>query len=532
MHSIQLRAFILLLLVFALVLAFSTHFSGKAERTLVESLMEARAKDTADFYFDSVNAMMLTGTMQQRSLIRKKVLLQPNILDARIIRAPAVVQTFGEGDPEQKPMDTLDHQALAGQRQLTIEEVEGERRLTLVEPMRAGKDVRGVNCLACHQVEEGTVLGAVRVSYTLGPLDKQVNANLLSAALVNSAIAMAGLLLVGYLMRKWLFERLRMLGEAFERIRQDADLAAQIPVHGHSEIDVLARHFNHMMNQFQQTMVKVTHSNGRLGEAASRLEKLATETGRAVEEEGLSLEQLVEEIAQVASLARQVEQQAADAAEASNVANEKANHAQGMAESTIEGIRSMHTQITDAASIIQSLDEHSKHVSQVLGVIKGIAEQTNLLALNAAIEAARAGEAGRGFAVVADEVRALARRTQESAGEIESMIASLVAETDKAVIGMEAASQQAGEGVQRTQAAIDALKDISQRVQQLNRNNQTVLSVSERQKSVTEQARAQLSELEQLMKVVHEDAEASSKLSELLLELYQKLEKDLGRFRY
>ncbi len=532
MQTIQSRVFLFLLLVFALVLGFSIHFSGRAERGLVESLMSARARDTADFYFDIVNTMMLTGTMNQRALVRKKVLLQPHITEARIIRAPAVVEVFGPGEPEQQAVDALDRKALAGEEQLQIVDTEQGRRLTLIEPMRAGKDERGVNCLACHAVPEGTVLGAVRVSYDLSALDAEVDANLFTAALINSGIALAGLLLVWWFMRRWLFDRLQMLGKAFERIRVDSDLSAQIPVEGRDEIAMLAGHFNHMMQQFQQIMLKINSSNGQLGQAAVRLEKLAVETGNAVNEESEALQGLVAEIVQVAELARKVQQEAQEAADASGSASEQARHAQGMTEGTIQGIQQMHAHIKDAAAIIATLDGHSQNVSKVLDVIKGIAEQTNLLALNAAIEAARAGEAGRGFAVVADEVRALAQRTQESTEEIAQTIAALVAETDRAVAGMEVASDKAGEGVQRAQEAIDALQDISQRVQQLNQNNRTVLAVSQQQKEVSEQARQQLEQLEKLMRVVERDARDSSGVSEQLLALYQQLEKDLARFRY
>ncbi len=532
MQSIQVRLFLFLILVFSLVLGFSIHFSGRAERALVEELMEARARDTADFYFDSVNTMMLTGTMSQRDLIRKKVLLQPHITEARILRSPAITSAFGEGGPEQKPVDALDHKALAGETQIQVDWKNGNRRLTLVLPMKAGKDVRGVNCLACHAVDEGTVLGAVRVSYDLGPLDEKVAANLLSAGLINSGIAITGLLLVGLAMRRWLFDRLKTLGEAFERIRRDSDLAAQVPLKGNDEIDALARHFNHMMQQFQQIMQKINGSNGHLGESAARLEKLAEETRQAVGKESDALNVLVEEILQVAELARQVQQQAAGAAAASGEANEKAQHAQGMTAGTIQGIQRMHEQIKDAATIISTLDEHSRNVSKVLDVIKGIAEQTNLLALNAAIEAARAGEAGRGFAVVADEVRALAQRTQESTGEIEQLIATLVEETERAVQGMEAASVQASEGVNRAQEAIDALRDISQRVQQINDTNTEVLKASEQQVNYSQQARAQLEQLQKLMEVVEHDARASDDVSQRLMRLYQQLREDLARFSY
>ncbi len=532
MQSIQVRLFAFLSLVFALVLGLSLHFSAEGERVLVEELVSARARDTADFYFDSINTMMLTGTMAQRELIRKKVLLQPNILDARIVRAPAVTEVFGPGNPEQKPVDEHDRRALAGEAYLHIGEQDGRRVLTLVQPMRAGKDERGVNCLACHTVKEGTVLGAVRVSYDLEPLDRKVSRNLFVSGSINTAIAVAGLLLVGLAMRRWLFDRLHVLGAAFERIRSESDLSAQVPVKGGGEVDRLARHFNAMMRQFQQTMGRVGSSNSQLGDSAGKLQQTSDEMRRAVDDESQAVDQLAERIEKMAQLAEQVRSRASNAVEASGTTKARASDAQGMTKGTIDGIRSMHERIQEAAAIIANLDQHSQNVSKVLDVIKGIAEQTNLLALNAAIEAARAGEAGRGFAVVADEVRALASRTQQSAGEIEQMIAALVAETDRAVAGMEVASRQASEGVQRSREAIDALRDISERVQQIHRDNERVLQVSETQMQSGQEALEQLQRLQQLTEVVEKDAGLSSEVSQELYALYKKLEQDLGRFRF
>ncbi|QKQ26467.1 hypothetical protein [Candidatus Reidiella endopervernicosa] len=155
-----------LLAVFVTVLIASLWHSFKSTHSLVESAITQQTTDMADSYFDTINAMMLTGNMTNRQILQKKLLERPNVLEARIIRGEGIAKLFGAGFEDQKPVDELDRRALAGEA--VIEDVDGEEGsyLTVVTPLRASADYRGTNCLLCHQVPEGTVLGAVRVSYS------------------------------------------------------------------------------------------------------------------------------------------------------------------------------------------------------------------------------------------------------------------------------------------------------------------------------------------------------------------------------
>jgi len=232
---------------------------------------------------------------------------------------------------------------------------------------------------------------------------------------------------------------------------------------------------------------------GRIGDASQRLSGHAQALARDIQSShGSTLEQQAEtdqvaaaiqqmsaSVAQVASNA----QQASEAADQVGSETREGHHLVGESRSAVLRLAD---ELARATEVILHLESHSTEISTVLEVIRGIADQTNLLALNAAIEAARAGEQGRGFAVVADEVRGLAQRTQQSTNEIQRMISNLQDGARNAVTVMQQSSQQAEDSVQQVQQAADALAGISQRVGRITQMSQQIASAVEEQSSVSE----------------------------------------------
>ncbi|MCW8919232.1 MAG: methyl-accepting chemotaxis protein [Gammaproteobacteria bacterium] len=518
--------------VFVLVLLIALYHTASNERELILTVVEQQTKDTADTYFDSINAMMLTGTMEQRQIIRDKVLARPNVVEARIIRGDKVSDVYGAGKEHETIQDELDRQAIAGQPVLEIGQGETGRILTVINPILASRDYRGTDCLLCHQVPENTVLGAVRISYSLAELDEMVNGNLLESTVIHIIMFAIGLALIVYLLRRVVTDRINRLRHVFEDIERDSDLTLAIDYVGlHDEIGGMARAFNSMLNTFRGSMREVSGSTGRLAAAAQRVASVSEETLSGVLAQQTETDMVATAMNEMNSTVQEVAANAARTAEASHGAKGEASNGALVSSHALGGIAMLMSEIEAAAGVIQKLDNDSASIGMVLDVIKGIAGQTNLLALNAAIEAARAGEAGRGFAVVADEVRTLASRSQKSAEEIESMIARLQAGAREAVQAMEDSRAKAQESEEQVEAAAESLGMIAGEVSTINDMNTQIATAAEEQTAVAEEINRNIATITQVADQTAEGARHSAQISEELVQLASNLETLVSRFR-
>lgn len=531
LSSIQTRIVALLSVIFSLVLFFSLWHSLSAQKSLVEDVVTRQASDAAAFYFDSINTMMLTGTMNNRGLLSKKMLLQPNVREARILRGEGITKIFGDGEAGQLAQDDLDRRALAGESVHLIKDTDNGRELTIIEPMKNGKDIRGVNCMMCHITPDGETLGAVRVTYALEELDKKVSANLWENIVGNGFFTFAGLFALIFSIRRWVMKPLRAMGQAFDQIRNESDLSKRIEIHREDEIGLLAHHFNQLQERFSESIHHVSSSTDALSNAADELQFNAQETRQAVDAQTDAVNEMNEAIEEVEKRSEGVKKDASKTAQASKEADEEANRGKQIIKKTISGIQDMMQQINRSSGVIESLDEKSRNVGSVLDVIKGIAEQTNLLALNAAIEAARAGESGRGFAVVADEVRSLAIRTQESTGEIESLIEILQHETKEAVSNMNLASEKAENGVELAAETSAALEVITSKVSNISILNEQMAHAASRQSESMRAVSNNVISIRDMASMTESHSENAAALSLKLVELSNQLDENVSTFK-
>lgn len=522
--------------VFLFVLVIALYHTAKNERELILTVVEQQTKDAADSYFDSINTMMLLGKMDKREIARNKVLSRPNVVDARIIRGKAISDMYGEGMGHEEIADELDRRALNGEQVIEITKTATGRELTVVNPVIATSkplDEAGTTCLMCHPTaSENMVVGAVRIAYSLDELDARVNSNLMGSMIMYLLLFTAGLSLIVYLLRRVVTSRINRLRRVFEEIEQDANLTHEIECTDlHDEIGGMARAFNSMLRKFRDSMHEVSSSTRLLTEAAERVASVSEETLNGVLTQQTETDMVATAMNEMNATVQEVATNAARTADASREAKSEATNGALVSTHALGGIAMLMGEIDEAAGVIQKLDTDSANIGMVLDVIKGIAEQTNLLALNAAIEAARAGEAGRGFAVVADEVRTLASRSQKSAEEIEKMIAKLQAGAREAVQAMEGSRAKAQESEEQVEAAAESLGMIAGEVSTINDMNTQIATAAEEQTAVAEEINRNISTITEVADQTAEGARHSAQISEELVKLAADLEKLVSRFR-
>ncbi|MBC8998637.1 MULTISPECIES: methyl-accepting chemotaxis protein [unclassified Pseudomonas] len=277
------------------------------------------------------------------------------------------------------------------------------------------------------------------------------------------------------------------LNRAVEAARTIADgnLTKLIEVDGKDEPARLLEALAAMQTNLRKTIEQIAGSATQLGAAAEELSAVTEEASRGLQQQNNEIEQAATAVNEMTAAVEEVARNAVSTSEASNQSTHAAREGRDQVVKTVDAIQTMTHDVQNTAQMIEGLATQGRDIGKVLDVIRAIAEQTNLLALNAAIEAARAGEAGRGFAVVADEVRALAHRTAQSTQEIEKMVAGIQNGTGEAVSSMQQSNQRTQSTLEMARAAGVALEQITQSIHQINERNLVIASASEEQAQVS-----------------------------------------------
>lgn len=281
----------------------------------------------------------------------------------------------------------------------------------------------------------------------------------------------------------------RSIDRVIDRLRdiaqENGDLTVRLRTGQHDEIGDLVKWFNTFMDKLQTVIQQIVEAAPPLANLATDVKNLSGDMTTTLEEQHRSVGESKHNIELMSQSVTSIAENAAEAASAAKVADEEAEKGKKIVAGTVEGIQRLSSNITDAAAAISKLREDATSVNVVLDVIKGIAEQTNLLALNAAIEAARAGEQGRGFAVVADEVRGLASRTQESTEEIVAILGQLRHASEAAVDTMSASTSAVEKSVLEANQAGDSLHVITDTVNTINAMNEQIATATEEQQQIS-----------------------------------------------
>ena len=323
---------------------------------------------------------------------------------------------------------------------------------------------------------------------------------------------------------------LQALGDTLHEIAQ-GELSHEVIVTSNDEIGKLQSAMKATVDQLRDMMTEINLVTEQLNSSAHQMSSIADTTNTGVVRQQSETDQVATAINEMAATVQEVARNATEAASAATNADFDSKAGKKVVDETIHSIDNLAGGIDKAATVINKLEVESNNIGTVLDVIKNIAEQTNLLALNAAIEAARAGEQGRGFAVVADEVRTLASRTQSSTQEIETMIEQLQVQASDAVTVMNESQTRASESVEHARNAGTSLDAISSAVSTINDMNIQIATATEEQSTVTEEINNNIVNISQIAESSTEGAKLITNATNELNQLALNLQALVGRFK-
>lgn len=530
--SVRFKMNVTICLIFIVVAALIMSFTYVNDRQKNLDLSIAQVESMNTFYFDALNTLMLTGTMSERSILREKMLRRPGVLEVRVNRGDPVNHQYGDGFQEERPVDDLDRRGLLGEEVIEVGEHQGQRTITVVMPYKATEDTRGVNCLNCHTVPSGSVNGAIRITYSLEQADTLAMTKFWKQFAVIVSLFVIGLLTVSVLMNRVVAQPIRSVVERIRDIAEgEGDLTLKLDERSNDELGELAKWFNVFVSKLRHMIQDINGYASQLTDSAEHMSSVTQQTTIGVKRQQSETDQVATAMNQMSATVQEVARNASAAAGAANEADTEANKGKGVVKETISAIDSLAAEVEKAAQVIQKLEEDSNGIGVVLDVIRGIAEQTNLLALNAAIEAARAGEQGRGFAVVADEVRTLAQRTQHSTQEIRSIIERLQSGAKDAVEVMVQGKTQASRSVEQAAKAglsLDAITDVVTTITDMNTQ---IASAAEEHSSVAEEINRNVVNISEVANRTANDATEVAQSTQQLSKLADDLQSLLSHFK-
>lgn len=394
------------------------------------------------------------------------------------------------------------------------------------------------------RTEIGPILSAIDNDLNALVDDQRNQIDRHSSALRDQAKATTGLvssllvvgLLVGILVA-WLTTRiitrpLKIAVAAMKDIAEgEGDLTQRLAVNGRDEIASLAKGFNQFASNIQQLLHEVSSSADQIASSAQAMDDVSSTAEQNIQRQNAETEQISTAVEEMSVTAREVAQNAELTSEAARQADAETHSGRQVVNTALDAVSDLANETQAAAQAIEKLGNDIEGISSVIDVIRGVAEQTNLLALNAAIEAARAGEQGRGFAVVADEVRTLASRTQESTQQIQAKVESLQVDAHQAVEKMLKNRQSADATIELTGKAGTSLESITQSVERITDMSQQIASAAEEQSSVANMVSENLVTITQLAQATDDSTQQVFANTKGLNEFVGSLRGCVGRFK-
>ena len=462
-----------------LVVAWAGIITWESEENLQTSIDQAKSfsQSIHEMTMAGLTGMMLTGTVAQREVFLDQIKQLSVIRDLTVVRSEAVAKLYG-ADPRLDQLDAIEKQVMqTGEPYVAVIHENNQLALRVVNPTLASKNYLGKDCILCHMVDEGTVLGIVSMKISLDSVENAVAAMRIQLAVVAFLVSLLLLIIIYWISARIVTRPMDKLKNGLIDIaRGEGDLTQRLEIKSQDEIGQTALVFNEVMENFAHLVRQVNDSALQVSGKAHELSIGAhqvMDSSRVQDEKSAqvaaTVEELVTSIASIAQSTEHVRQQSQESRARVLVGNQRL-------EVLLTNMGEVKATFDEMANLVNDFMRNTDAINAMTQEVKDIAEQTNLLALNAAIEAARAGEQGRGFAVVADEVRKLAEKSSRSAITIDGITAKL--STQSATV--KAAITNSINQVNSSNASTQEVAEI------LQSTNDSVLVVSEGLSAITE----------------------------------------------
>jgi methyl-accepting chemotaxis protein len=388
-------------------------------------------------------------------------------------------------------------------------------------------------CIGCHTDKQvGDTLGVLAVGLNMTKGKAASDKSMMSTALLMGGMVLTIVVVTYLLLRSIVLKPLAHVATITRDIAQgEGDLTKRVPVNGNDEISQLGTYFNLFIEKLQKMIGKVAHVTDKVASASVELSATAEEISKGTDTLTSRASQTAAAVEEMNATVSQVAQNSGKAATLAQETVKTAKDGGTVVSDTINGMQHLSDAVSNSATIIAELGKSSDQIGEIVRVIEDIADQTNLLALNAAIEAARAGEQGRGFAVVADEVRKLAERTTKATKEIGDMIRQIQQDTRGAVDSMQQGTQKVSGGVELVNKTGEALTRIVQMVSESADMIRQIAVASEEQSVATQQIANDIENVAKVTKESASGANESAKASHDLSQLAVELQGIVGSFK-